>query len=284
MSAVLDDLDTRPGSATSLLRTVIGGNLRAQGGWMATSTLVRLMVELGVTGERTRTALTRLKAKGMLLAQANERAAGYRLSDDALAMLTRGDRRIYNPRLMSDGDRWCLISFSVPERQRSLRHQLRRRLAWIGCGTVAPALWVCPEFLVEEVEQIVADLGLSGQVTVFLADELRGTVDLHQAVASWWDLTAIGALHEHFLARHSRASTIFHSDPRPQTAFRVWTTALDAWRPMPYLDPGLPASLLPADWPGNRSAPLFLELRDVVMPVAAEFVAGVMGAAQTRST
>lgn len=276
MSTVLDDLDTRPGSATSLLRTVIGGNLRAHGGWMATSTLVVLMAELGVTAERTRTALTRLKAKGMLVAQARERSAGYLLSDGAAAMLARGDRRIYNPRLMADGDSWCLISFSVPESQRSLRHQLRRRLAWIGCGTVAPALWVCPEYLAGEVQEIVADLGLGDQVTMFLAGGLLGARDLSRAVASWWDLAAISALHEQFLAGHSRGIISFRSDPRPQTAFRVWTTALDAWRPVPYLDPGLPASLLPAEWPGNLSTPLFLELLDAVMPVAAGYVDAVV--------
>ena len=35
----------------------------------------------------------------------------------------------------------------VPEDQRAARHQLRRHLAGIGCGTVADAPWICPAHL-----------------------------------------------------------------------------------------------------------------------------------------
>src|SRR5690606_21856175 len=43
VTAVLDDMDSRPGSTTSLLRTVIGLYLRDAGGWMPTTSLVELM-------------------------------------------------------------------------------------------------------------------------------------------------------------------------------------------------------------------------------------------------
>ncbi len=44
MSAVLDDMDSRPpGSTTSLLRTVIGLYLRDAGGWMSAKDMVTLM-------------------------------------------------------------------------------------------------------------------------------------------------------------------------------------------------------------------------------------------------
>jgi phenylacetic acid degradation operon negative regulatory protein len=35
---------------------------------------------------------------------------------------------------------------------------------------------------------------------------------------------------------------------------------LTAWRRLPYLDPGIPLSLLPADWPGVRAGNLFAAL------------------------
>ena len=46
MSAVLDDMDSRPGSTTSLLRTVIGLYLRDAGGWMSSDRLIELMQAL----------------------------------------------------------------------------------------------------------------------------------------------------------------------------------------------------------------------------------------------
>ena len=49
MSAVLDDMDSRPGSTTSLLRTVIGLYLRDAGGWMSAKDIVE--ASLRIAGE-----------------------------------------------------------------------------------------------------------------------------------------------------------------------------------------------------------------------------------------
>ena len=277
VAVVLDDFDARPGSTTSLLRTVLGGAVREIGGRITSNALVALMADLGVPADRTRTAVSRLKAKGVLAADARDGVRGYAITSDAAAMFARGDRRIFQPRQMADGDRWCLVSFTLPEREREVRHQLRRRLGWIGAGTVAGGLWICPAYLLDEVEQIVADLGLTGRVTIFVADTVRGVHDLAAAVAQWWDLGAIGVLHEAFLASHAKAIAAYRDDPQPATAFRTWITALDAWRPIPYLDPGLAPSVLPPDWPGRRSVPLFLAFRDELTAPAADFVRRTVG-------
>ena len=271
MSSVLDDLDTRPGSASSLLRTLVGASMRDLDGWMSSAAFVSLLGQVGVSPARTRNALTRAKAKGLLRAEVRT-SPGYALTEEGRQLLARGDRRIFHPRQMSVHDPWCLISFSVPESDRDLRHQLRRRLTWIGCGVVADALWVCPATLADEVGLIVRELSLAGQVTLFRAHVIHSPEDLAADIARWWDLPAIAALHEKFLARHAAAIEEFTADPQPTTAYRTWITALDAWRPIPYLDPGLPAELLPASWPGNRSIPLFLAFRDNVVDLASGYV------------
>lgn len=43
----------------------------------------------------------------------------------------------------------------------------------------------------------------------------------------------------------------------PEAAYRDYLLALDAWRQLPYADPGLPSPLLPEDWPGGRAADVF---------------------------
>lgn len=278
MGAVQPDTDSRPGSATSLVRTVVGSSVRTHGGWMSASTLVALMKSLGVPAQRTRTALTRLKAKGVLVSEARHGAAGYAIADEARAMLERGDRRIYHPRSMPGLDDWFVISFTVPEVDRHLRHQLKRRLARIGCGSVAGALWIGPGYLTDEALLIVSDLGLDGQVTVFRVHEILGATAPEVAVARWWDLAAIAALHETFIASRTGAAEQYLAAPSPEHAFQLWMATLDVWRPIPYLDPGLPADLLPADWPGRRSVEMFLELRDLLEAPAGEHIAGVAAA------
>lgn len=152
---ILDDFDARPGSATSLLRTLVGAHFRTVGGRMPIADLITLMSAVGVSPVSTRSAVLRVKTKGLLAAATVDGHAGYQLNPDAVPMLERGDRRIYSFRQQGDGDQWCLISYSIPETQRGARHQLRRRLGWIGCGTVATGLWICPAFLVDEVEEIL---------------------------------------------------------------------------------------------------------------------------------
>lgn len=256
-SSFLHDADIRPGSATSLLRTIIGCYLRRLGGWISSAALMELMTTVGVNQTGTRTAILRVRSKGILTTEVRDGRAGYALEPAALPRLARGDRRIYSPRAMNVSDRWCLISYSLPESQRQLRHQLRRRLSWIGCGTVSAALWICPEYLTREVEDILTDLEVGEEAVIFLASEPRLDGGLERAVAQWWDLPAIAARHQEFLSGYGSVADSL----TPRQAFASWMGCLDAWRVIPYVDPGLPLAWLPADWPGNRSIPLFADLR-----------------------
>ena len=267
--AVLDDTDMRPGSATSLLRTIIGCYLRSLGGWITSAALMELMTTVGVTQTRARTAILRVRGKGLLAAEVRDGRAGYALEPAALPRLARGDRRIYSPRAMSATDRWCLVSYSIPESQRQLRHQLRRRLSGIGCGTVSAALWICPEYLTSEVEDILTDLGVRGSAAIFMVGETRFDGGPERAVAEWWDLPAIAARHEAFLDAYDSLAA---DDLPPRRAFASWIGCLDAWRVIPYVDPGLPAAWLPADWPGKRSIPLFADLRERLEDLSGHYI------------
>ncbi|WP_416403033.1 PaaX family transcriptional regulator C-terminal domain-containing protein [Arthrobacter sp. LFS091] len=271
MSAVLDDMDSRPGSTTSLLRTVIGLYLRDAGGWMSAKDIVALMEALGTSGTVTRTALGRLRKKDVVLQENRDGLPGYTLTDGASTMLARGDRRIYNPRSMGDADPWCLISFSIPETEREKRHQLRRRLHWIGCGTVAAGLWICPDSLRGEVEEILADLDLRDMATVFVTETPLVGGSLRDAASNWWDLEAVAGLHKDFIREHGAAVSGHAVDVSAQ-AFATYVQCIDRWRIIPYLDPGLPAAFLPADWPGAEGAELFKRIVAAYAEPSAEFV------------
>jgi len=64
-------------------------------------------------------------------------------------------------------------------------------------------------------------------------------------------------------------------------AFALWIRALDEWRVIPYRDPGLPSSALPADWPAAASAALFRRLRSGLEARALAHAAAVAGPART---
>lgn len=274
-SSVLDEIDARPGSTTSVLRTFVGLYLRRLGGTIAIADLVRLMEDFGIPAARTRTGVVRLKKKGLLLHD-REGSIGYRLNPDSVPMLERGDRRIFQARRMQDDDPWCLISFSIPESQRDLRHQLRRRLQWIGCGVVAPALWICPDYLSDEVEQILDDLGVRAHATLFRSETPRVAGELRDAVNSWWELESLRVEHETFAA----AADAIEATPIASDldGFVGYMRVIDSWRVLPYVDPGLPSSLVPDHWPGQASVDRFNELSGRLAAPAWAHVRSVTGA------
>jgi phenylacetic acid degradation operon negative regulatory protein len=219
-----------------------------------------------------RSSVSRLKRRGLLLpARTAHGAAGYELSAEARQLLEDGDRRIYATTPPVD-EGWVLAVFSVPESERQKRHVLRSRLAGLGFGTAAPGVWIAPARLHEETRHTLERLRLDAYVDLFRGEHL-GFAPTARAVARWWDLAAIAKEHEAFLDRHERVLQAWErrADTPPQEAYRDYLLALDAWRHLPYTDPGLPAGLLPEDWPGVRSAAVFQGLHERLRDAGAEF-------------
>ncbi|NEY33389.1 PaaX family transcriptional regulator [Streptomyces sp. PRKS01-65] len=247
----------------SLIVTFYGAYGRHVPGPVPVAELIRLLAAVGVDAPSVRSSVSRLKRRGLLLpARTEQGAAGYALSAQARQLLDDGDRRIYAAAPPGD-EGWVLAVFSVPESERQKRHVLRSRLAGLGFGTAAPGVWIAPARLHEETHHALERLGLDGYVDLFRGEHL-GFAPTARAVARWWDLEAIAAEHEAFLDRHARVLEDWRrrADTPPEDAYRDYLLALDSWRRLPYTDPGLPARLLPADWPGARSAAVFHALHE----------------------
>src|SRR3954470_12117267 len=184
----------------SLLMTFFGAFVRELGGWIAVADLIGLMAEVDLDEQAVRSAVSRLKRRGVVVAERRGGAAGYRLTPDALAMLEAGDARIFGrPVPARPGAPWLLVSFSIPEAQRALRHRLRSRLEWLGLGTVAPAVWIGPAHVEAEVRALVAEFGLAERVELFRAEH-AGFTPAPDALARWWNLDAIAAEYRAYLA------------------------------------------------------------------------------------
>jgi phenylacetic acid degradation operon negative regulatory protein len=284
----------------ALIVTIYGLYAREAGGWLSIAALIRLMAELGVEEPAVRSAISRLKQRGLLEAGRVGGAAGYRLSARGSAVLAEGDRRIFQRPRASIADGWLLAVFSVPEDQRARRHALRSRLTWLGFGSVSAGVWIAPRQLADEARDVLAGDDLSGYVTLFSADYLAFG-DARQEVSRWWDLDRLEELYQAFidsagpvLARWQGPGRPTASDggsPAPRSpgdgqgtpgqgtsgqAFADYVRVLTAWRRLPFLDPGLPAELLPADWNGARAAELFERLRGVLGDLARQHAAEVM--------
>ncbi|EST37378.1 hypothetical protein N566_13505, partial [Streptomycetaceae bacterium MP113-05] len=242
---------TRPGAGGD------GGDAGA--GSVPVAALIRLLGAVGVDAPSVRSAVSRLKRRGLLVSdRAGSRSAAYAPSEAARQLLADGDRRIYDRPRPEEDDRWLLAVFSVPERERQRRHVLRSRLARLGFGNAAPGVWIAPAHLEDEARHTLERFGLTAYVDLFRGAH-AGFEPTREAVARWWDLEAIAALHQQFLEAHEPVLRVWERRRRivPEEAYRDYLPALDAWRRLPYADPGLPGGLLPDGWPGERSAEVF---------------------------
>ncbi|MGY0019356.1 PaaX family transcriptional regulator [Streptomyces sp. cg35] len=259
----------------SLIVTLYGAYGRGFPGPVPVAELIRLLGAAGVDAPSVRSAVSRLKRRGLLLpARSASGAAGYALSDDARQLLDDGDRRVYGTfEEAAPADGWVLAVFSVPEAQRAKRHVLRSTLAGLGFGTAAPGVWLAPAGLYEETRHTLERIGCAGYVDLFRGEHL-GFAATADAVARWWDLPVLAGLHEAFLDEHAPVLRSWEgrTDTPPQEAYRDYLLALDSWRHLPYADPGLPARLLPEDWPGLRSARVFRALHERLHKAGAGFV------------
>ncbi|MFE0993515.1 PaaX family transcriptional regulator [Streptomyces rochei] len=258
----------------SLIVTLYGAYGRFAPGPVPVAELIRLLAAVGVDAPSVRSSVSRLKRRGLLLpARTAEGAAGYALSPEARELMEDGDRRIYATAPCED-EGWVLAVFSVPESQRQKRHVLRSRLAGLGFGTAAPGVWIAPARLYDETRHALGRLGLDAYVDFFRGEHL-GFTPTADAVARWWDLAAIAKEHEAFLDRHAPVLRAWEDrdDTPPEDAYRDYLLALDSWRHLPYTDPGLPARLLPEDWPGTRSAAVFRALHERLRDAGALYAA-----------
>ncbi|MEO3761996.1 PaaX family transcriptional regulator C-terminal domain-containing protein [Streptomyces sp. B5E4] len=252
----------------------------ADAGRVPVAALIRLLGAVGVDAPAVRSAVSRLKRRGLLVPVRHEGGAAYALSPSARTLLDDGDRRIYRREAPAGPGDWLLAVFSVPESERRKRHLLRSRLARLGFGQAAPGVWIAPSHVAEETRHTLRRLELAPYVDLFRGTH-EGFTPTPEAVARWWDLPATAKLHEAFLDAHEPVLARWSARPAAEQpagpdAYRDYLLALDAWRHLPYADPGLPPEVLPPDWPGARAAEVFAALDDRLRTAAAHFVGAAL--------
>lgn len=259
-----------------LIITVFGLYARGEHNWLSVASVVRLMADLGAEGQATRSAVSRLKRRGVLRSERHGNAAGYSLADPTLEVLAEGDVRIFERARAVLDDGWLVVVFSVPESEREKRHALRTSLTRLGFGTAAPGVWVAPGNLAGETRRTLERRGLTAYVDIFNGDHFAFG-DLRSKVRAWWDLDELTALYADFLRRYGPVREGMPTDgAAPREAFRTYIPMLTQWRRLPYRDPGLPLSLLPADWNGVTAGAMFHELNEALGGPASEHALAVI--------
>jgi phenylacetic acid degradation operon negative regulatory protein len=239
-------------SARGMLLTLLGEFVLPGDGMAWTSAVLATFERLGVAEKAARQALMRTSNAGWLRPEKIGRRTRWQLTPAARKLLTDGAERIYSFGPAHDWNgQWVLVAARIPETDRRARHVVRTRFAWAGFGSLGPGLWISPHTEREqEAVKVLREAGAADDANVFVARR-TGLSGTREMVAAAWDLPAIEAEYEEFIAEFLGKA--------PGDVLARQLELVHAWRRFPSLDPALPRELLPARWSGIKAAELFAE-------------------------
>jgi phenylacetic acid degradation operon negative regulatory protein len=251
--------------ARSALFDVYGDHLRSRGDQAPVSALIRMLEPVGIAEPAVRTAISRMAAQGWLEPTRVDDAPGYRASARAIERLSEAATRIYRRGPEPWDGRWRLVFLEAP-RHRGERDRLRRELTYLGYAEHAPGVWLCP-FERPEVDEVVTRAGGSARHAV--------AVQLDPDPVAAWDLSGLASAYAawpELADRLVRSPAEVDGADDDEAAFAARFRLVHEWRKFLFDDPGLPAQLLPADWPGIPAAERFTREAARLKPAADRFV------------
>ncbi|PVG81796.1 PaaX family transcriptional regulator [Nocardioides gansuensis] len=256
--------------ARSALFDVYGDHLRDRDRRATVAGLVRLLETVGIAAPAVRTAVSRMVSQGWLEPVTVDGARGYAATTQAIRRLEDTSNRIYHLSSREWDGCWHLVLLE-PFSHRTTRTAVHRGLSFLGFAELSDRVWVSAwESL--GLEELLARAGARA-TTAVVTDFSPADAPLRA-----WDLPAIGAAYAEWLERQTTATRdqLNGDDDAERAAFAARFHLVHEFRKFLFTDPGLPAELLPADWPGTAAAEWFREESARLAPASRAFVARTM--------
>jgi phenylacetic acid degradation operon negative regulatory protein len=213
------------------------------------SVLIGVLDGAGIAAPATRATLDRLVASGFLERSRSGREILFSLTEHGAAVLREAAGRVRSSQPFDPvGSGWTLVTFSIPEEHRTLRHHLRSTLTWAGFASLRDGLWLAPGEvdLASALEPLREELPPNA-VLAFHARELPG-YPVAESVQAAWDIEAIRSEHLGFIETWSDHTSMNASGPLSMRAMLVAD-----WLALLRVDPRLPREFMDAQWPASRS-------------------------------
>lgn len=249
--------DGRP-SARSLLISVLGQWVGPSEIPVWTTTLVGALDALDIEEGAARQAVNRTAADGWLEGESVGRYTRWRLTASGRRLIGSAMPRVARS-ISAEADEWdgtfLLLAVVEPVSDRSTRDRLVAGLDFEGFGSLGPNLWIAAGAGSRRgAEGVLESCDLTDGALLLDARTIAGDATPSEVVAMAWDLDTAADAHRAFLDQFA--------DARPaddREAFALRTRMAHDWRELLTVDPSLPSSLLPADWPGHRARTVFQE-------------------------
>lgn len=258
--------------ARSAVFDVYGDHLAARDYWAPISGVITLLQACQITPPATRTAVSRLTSQGWLDPVSRTGVRGYAATQVGRDRLTEAAARIYRPDPPDWDGRWHLVVTGRPS-DRGQRDRVTATLGYLGYGRIAPQTWLAASAAPELASSLGSlEIGYSSFTTTDLSDP-------QAVITRTWDLHELAASYRSFATETAQLRRGVSGSWSPEQCYAVRSTLVHRWRKFLFLDPALPAQVLPNDWPGQSARQIFLEVADLLLPAARIFVTDALAAA-----
>jgi len=259
----------------SMLFTLYGDYAYPRGVDLWLGSLVALGARFGISEMAVRSAVARLARDGWLAARREGNRSYYALTRRGRDLIEEGTRRIYQPRRGTWNGMWCLLTYAIPETKRAHRDRLRKQLAWLGFGALGGGTYISPRDVRSQTAALVAEHGVTRFTRIFTA-QFEGPVAVGDLVRRCWQLESIARHYDAFVKHYQRLYVRDAALRRKRAlsdddAFVHRFALTHDFRRFPFIDPNLPAELLPRNWSGARARELFANYHALLTDGALSF-------------
>lgn len=244
----------RPGSARSVLLTVLGELIEPVGRPVWNSSLLYVMGGMGFEAPAARQAIDRTAEAGWIEGTRFGRHVRWELTASGKDLIARGSERVHSlsaPASSWTGE-WLIALITIPSEKRNVRQSLYAALSWEGFGNPTPGLWLSPyPNRADDAAAIIDDAGLADTTYCFVGPSNAVGLDDRTIVRRAWDLESVEEQYRELLDGFADREPAGGDD-----LLFAHLELVNAWQRFPFLDPQLPDELL-GEWVGHEAARLF---------------------------
>lgn len=114
-----------------------------------------------------------LKRKNLIKIEGPKEKKAIVLTSKGKEKVLRIRRKIFLslPKKKRKDGKWIMIAFDILEQKRKIRDYFREKLLELGFQMLQKSIWVCPYDILDELREIIRNLGIERNVKIFLIEE-----------------------------------------------------------------------------------------------------------------
>lgn len=263
----------------SMIFTIFGDYIRHYGSVIWIGSLIKLLEAFGHNEQAVRAAVSRMSKQGWVKSERRGNKSFYSLTEQGIVRMEEASRRIYKETGPDWDGKWLILLYNIPEEKRHLRDKLREELIWSGFGPISNSCWITPNNLKKEINVLVKKYEIENYVTLFESEHI-GMQSHTSLVKKCWDINEINDRYAEFIEQYSQ-KYIIHKDKISKNemsdskCFVERALLVHEYRKFLFIDPSLPAELLPDKWLGDSATTLFKDYNTILSTPAKRFFESV---------